>query len=503
MAKITINDQEFEVEEGKNLIDAAEENGIEIPHYCYHPGLSVAGQCRMCAVELEGARKIQIACNLKCKDGMKIKTNSPQIQEVVKANLEFHLINHPIDCPICDQAGECGLQDYYMKYGKYRSEMREEKVNKQKVVDLGDRIVLDKERCILCSRCVRFTQEISKTAALGIYNRGDRSVIGTVNDLPMTDNYQVNTVDICPVGALTLKDFRFEQRVWFLEETKTVCGGCSQGCNIFVHHKKGKQVYRLKPRHNPEINSYWMCDAGRDIYKNSNYDRRATAAALAGVELPLDEAVQIWTSDLKLLVATERMDEIGVWLAPHLTNEELESIYQCFQEGFQINKFFSFNVEQIAQQDGPVDGYLYRKDPYPNSAGFLKWMKKNKIRLALTENLLDQLKKGSISHLILFVPEGDHILPQVQDIYNVLPADIFVTLITAQQAAVESLPKALSIPTISHLEKNGHIENHKGIIQELSCPFKMFEESAPVEEILDKLTQEYRKPISMKSKAEV
>ena len=303
MAKVKINGKDFEVPTGKNLVDAAEDLGIEIPHYCYHPGLSIAGQCRMCYVEQPGNAKLQIACNMKCSDGMEVITDSPKVKDAVKWSLEFHLINHPIDCPICDQAGECGLQNYYMEVGKYSSEMREHKQNKQKVVDLGDKIVLDKERCILCGRCVRFTQEISKTSELGIYNRGDRSVIGTVNDAPMTDNYQVNTVDICPVGALTSKDFRFEQRVWFLKETDSVCNGCSAGCNLQTHHKSGKHIYRLKPRYNAEVNEYWMCDDGRPTYKTANYDQRLTAAKLGGVELPTNEAVTTWMNDLRTLIA--------------------------------------------------------------------------------------------------------------------------------------------------------------------------------------------------------
>ena len=160
MAKIKINGKEIEAEEGRNLVDVAKENGFEIPHYCYHPGLSIAGQCRMCVVEQEGNPKLQVACNMRCSEGLSVITNSPKVEQVVQANLEFHLINHPIDCPICDQAGECGLQDYYMKHGKYDSQMREHKVLKEKAVDLGDKIVLDKERCILCSRCVRFTNEV-------------------------------------------------------------------------------------------------------------------------------------------------------------------------------------------------------------------------------------------------------------------------------------------------------------------------------------------------------
>jgi len=502
MAKITINGKDFDVEAGKNMVDAAEDNGIEIPHYCYHPGLSIAGQCRMCVVEQEGNPKLQIACNMRCSDGLKIRTDTEKVQQAVKWNLEFHLINHPIDCPICDQAGECGLQDYYMKYGKYHSEMREEKVHKEKAVDLGDKIVLDKERCILCGRCVRFTQEVSKTAALGIYNRGDRSVIGTVNDAPMTDNYQVNTVDICPVGALTSKDFRFEQRVWFLDEVESICGGCSKGCNVFVHHKSGKHIYRLKPRYNPQINDYWMCDAGRDTYKNSNYDRRLTQARLGGVEMPTSEAIQIWAADLKTLVAMEQTDEIGIWLSPQLSNEELDSVFKLFAKEWGISKFFSENVQSLVDQDAAVDGLLLRKDPYPNSAGFLQAVKLHKVICKSTETLAEQLKKSKIKHLIVFSPEGGRARDEGSKIANALGSNAFSVLITPQLQSADDYPQALAIPSLSHLEKSGTLTNHAGQTQIMKGGFNMFKEALSIQDILGKLGEEYRKPLDSERKLE-
>jgi len=498
MAKVTINGTEHEFKDGMNLIDACESVGVDIPHYCYHPGLSIAGQCRMCYVEQEGNPKLQVACNMKCSDGLKITTNSDRVQNAVRSSLEFHLINHPIDCPICDQAGECGLQDYYMKYGKYESEMREQKVLKEKAVDLGDKIVLDKERCILCSRCVRFTEEVSKTAALRIYNRGDRSVIGTVNNEPMTDNYQINTVDICPVGALTSKDFRFEQRVWFLDESNSICGGCSKGCNIYVHHKKGKHIYRLKPRFNEEVNSYWMCDFGRTTYKFSNYDRRTTNSKLGGVEMPLQEAIQTWASDLRTLVATERSDEVAVWIHPQLTNEEILSIVDTFNGEFHIQQFFAENLEALAQTDDYVDQLLYRKDPYPNTAGLLQVLKNKKIKLQSLENLIEGLERSKFSHLIVFAPEKEHSLEMFYRIQAAVTPEVFSVVLTPFQDAVEVFTQALSIPTISHYEKNGSMINHQGKTQQLESKFRMFKDTASIQEVLSNLKIEYEKPASEK-----
>lgn len=493
MAKITLNGTEVEVEEGKNLVDAAEENGVSIPHYCYHPGLSVAGQCRMCYVEIDDNPKLAIACNTKCRDGMKVVTNSEKVESAVKWSLEFHLINHPIDCPICDQAGECGLQDYYMKHGKYESQMRETKVHKEKVVDLGDKIVLDKERCILCGRCVRFTQEVSKTNALGIFNRGDRSVIGTVNDEPMTDNYQVNTVDICPVGALTSKDFRFEQRVWFLDEAESICGGCSKGCNIKAHHKSGKHIYRLKPRYNEQVNGYWMCDEGRKTYKWSNYDKRITDARLGGVELAFDEAIQTWTADLKALLATERSDEIAVWLTPHMTNEELDSIFEQFK-AYGITHFFSDNVKSHVENDKAVDGLLYRSDPYPNSRGFLKAIEKQGIKVQGVQELSQRLAKNQSTHLIVFGAETEHGLADLDLLRSFLPADSFTVVISPTQETLVRFPNALSLPSLSHLEKTGTMVNEAGLEQKLNANFKMFKDSRSIQEIIKALDEAYRQP---------
>ena len=246
---ITINAQEFEAAPGQTVMDLARHNDIDIPHFCWHPGLSIAGVCRFCLVEVEGRPKLEIACNLPVAAGMRVRTDSAQVKEAHKWALEFHLINHPLDCPICDQAGECGLQDYYMQVGKYQAQMTQEKVLKPKKLDVGTDLVLDTERCILCSRCVRFEDEVTKTGALGIFDRGDRAIIGTYQDRRIEHNYTTNLVDICPVGAFTSKDFRFKKRVWFTQDVQTICPGCSTGCAIdLAFNADLKRYYRIKPR---------------------------------------------------------------------------------------------------------------------------------------------------------------------------------------------------------------------------------------------------------------
>src|SRR5258706_2434875 len=269
------------------MIQACALAKIDVPHYCYHPKLPVAGNCRMCLVEYgtpavgpdrkpilnpDGTPKIAkaprpaIACATPISPGMEIYTNTPGVKQMREAVLEFLLINHPLDCPICDQAGECKLQEYSVDFGKSESRFVEPKVHKPKRVDLGPRIVLDDERCILCTRCIRFTKDVVGDDALGIVSRGSYSTLTAFPGKAFDNNYTLNTVDICPVGALTSKDFRFKMRVWFLKESKSICTSCATGCNIVIGSREEK-IYRYEPRENDAVNACWMCDYGRLNYK--------------------------------------------------------------------------------------------------------------------------------------------------------------------------------------------------------------------------------------------
>src|ERR1017187_241500 len=269
------------------MIQACAVAKVDVPHYCYHPKLPVSGNCRMCLVEFgtpavgpdrkpilnaDGTARISksprpaIACATPISPGMEIYTNTPGVKLMRAGVLEFLLINHPLDCPICDQAGECKLQEYSVEYGQSASRFAESKVHKPKRVDLGPRIVLDDERCILCTRCIRFTRDIVGDDALGIVNRGSYNTLTAYPGKVFDNNYTLNTVDICPVGALTSKDFRFKMRVWFLKETKSLCTSCATGCNIVIGSREEK-IYRYTPRENDAVNGPWMCDYGRLNYK--------------------------------------------------------------------------------------------------------------------------------------------------------------------------------------------------------------------------------------------
>ena len=286
MPIISIDGVDYEVEEGRTILQALDDlgvlmNGVEIPHYCWHPKLSVDGSCRLCQVEVEGIPKLQIACDTPVKDGMVISTKSDRVKRAREGVMELLLVNHPLDCPICDQAGECKLQDYAYEYGVRHSRSKEPRRAAKKRVDFGPTITFDQERCILCRRCVRFCQEVPGTAELGTFGRGDQTKLDTFPGIDLDNDYSMNVADICPVGALTTKDFRFKIRTWFLDEIPGVCTGCANGCNIYLGVANNK-VYRYVPRRNDAVNQTWICDAGRMSYKEIEATDRLTGVSLRG-----------------------------------------------------------------------------------------------------------------------------------------------------------------------------------------------------------------------------
>ena len=276
MPTVTIDGRTIEVEAGTNLIEAGKKVGVQIPHYCYHPRLSVVGQCRMCLVKIEGMPKLQTACTTDVmKDGMVVEVDNPEVQEAQEGIMEFLLINHPLDCPICDQAGECGLQDYSFKHGQAFSRFQYEEKRTypgRERIPLGPSVVLNMNRCIQCTRCIRFTEEISQTGELGFFQRGARTEIGVFPGKVLDNDLSTCVVDVCPVGALTSSKFRFAERVWYLDKKPSICTGCDVGCNITLEHRGGS-VKRLKPRANEFVNDYWMCDYGRSTHESWNEPR--------------------------------------------------------------------------------------------------------------------------------------------------------------------------------------------------------------------------------------
>jgi NADH-quinone oxidoreductase subunit G len=334
MPKVTIDGRTLEVEKGTNLIDAGLRVGVHVPHYCYHPRLSVVGQCRMCLVELEGVPKLQAACVTRVeKDGMVVNTRSEKVQTAQNGMMEFFLVNHPLDCPICDQAGECGLQDYSFKHGqafsRYQYEDKRTYPGRERI-PLGPNILLNMNRCIQCTRCIRFTHEISGTGELAFVNRGGRVEIGTFPGKELDNELATNVVDICPVGALTSTRFRFAERVWYLDKEPSVCTGCDAGCNITVEHRRGK-IRRYKPRYNPEVNDYWMCDYGRQSWERYQQLPRLTAprvrrhaAHAPDTAAPAEMGnAATWNEALdRVADAVKAGGEVAILGSGHLTTEE-------------------------------------------------------------------------------------------------------------------------------------------------------------------------------------
>jgi len=313
LVTVNIDGKEISVPKGTNVIEAARLAGVDVPHYCYHPKLTVVGNCRMCLIEMglpavdpatkapvmdpaTGKQKInwiprpQIGCATNATAGLHVRTQTPQVKDCREGVMEFLLINHPLDCPICDQAGECKLQEQSTGYGRGYSRFIEQKNVKPKRTLLGPRVMLDDERCILCSRCVRFSTEIAKDDVLGFIDRGSYSTLTCYPGKKLENNYSLNTVDICPVGALTSTDFRFKMRVWFLKQTNSLDTESSVGANTVVWSREGV-IYRITPRRNDDVNDTWMADSGRVLYKSVASADRLTAVKINGTDSALDIAV--------------------------------------------------------------------------------------------------------------------------------------------------------------------------------------------------------------------
>lgn len=466
MPKCTINGVEIEVAQGKTIIEAMTENAQRIAHYCWHPGLSIAGVCRLCLVEIEGNPRVQIACNTVVTEGMKINNTSEKVKDAVKWGLDFHLINHPLDCPICDQAGECGLQDQYMEYGKYNPEMAEKKQKKHKVVDLGPTVVLDSERCILCSRCVRFTDEVSKTNELGIFNRGDHAEIGTHDGKKLDNKYSLNTVDICPVGALTSKDFRFKQRVWYLKDSSTVCNGCSTGCSVKVYYNK-EGVFRVKPKYNGDVNGHWMCDEGRDTYKFVNKDVRLLKGQKYGggkwhTEIHAGAAAK----EAFLTLKDAKADELAVVFTGQNSVEEYEALVSTFVNTYKTKNIFHWvnNKESFES----FDGLLIRGDKNPNTKGLLQVFEKNGINNSW-KNLEEGLKAGKIKNLVVFGPENLAVFPEMKSMIQLFTtAKNLIYFSSANLTDLRGYSGANQItliPMKTYIEKSGTFINFQGKAQ--------------------------------------
>jgi len=500
MPNITIDGKQIEVPVGTTVIQAAVKLGIAIPRYCYHPALPVAGNCRICMVEIENNPKLQISCNTPAAEGMVVKTNSAKVLDVRKAVLEFLLVNHPVDCPVCDQAGECKLQDYYMEHGQYDSRLSDVKVKKEKkAFSIGPTVMLDQERCILCTRCVRFTDNITKTHEFGVFNRGDHSQLDVYPGKQLDNNYSGNVVDICPVGALTDKDFRFKCRVWYLSQTRSICPGCSMGCNITVewdkmrpHQFKTARVMRLKPRYNPQVNDYWICDRGRYNYHFID-DNRIQHPQLKNDVISWDKAVDTIVTVLKPLKSSNSTNRIGVLVCAQLTNEDLFVIRKFFKEtlgGAQI-------CFKVPERPGDSDNFLMKADKNPNTAGALKIFEVS----ADAQQLVQKATQGEIDLLYVF----GHDLVKLFSKETVSQIARKVKLLVYQGSNVnETCGYAhLNLPSSVYAEKEGTFTNCQEKVQRIWPAFSPAGEAKADWEIISVFSEKLGAPMAYKHSEDI
>ena len=373
-----IDGEPVEYEPGEIVLSAVLRSGKIIPHYCYHPGMSVVATCRMCLVDVidmgngRPAPKLQTACSLDAMEGMKIETLNQKVEEGQKLVNEFLLVNHPLDCPICDQSGECILQDYSFKYGSGKSEMDYSKrVNGWR--DIGTFVSLERNRCIQCSRCDRYTREITGTNEFGMFNRGHELTVDTYADRPMTNKFQGNMADICPVGAITEKEFRFKRRVWKLKKNYSICTGCSSGCNVTIEHDRN-EVFRLKPHENQNVNKWWLCDEGRLTYRMMNERKTRITRPLGRVEGNLEgvsweEAYGAIVKRVKELKPFPH--EVLALTDTHASNEELFLLQKLLKEGFSSDNIFCPLPKWGQSESDFFINTLITTDKTPNRAGAL------------------------------------------------------------------------------------------------------------------------------------
>lgn len=467
MPKLTIDGHEIEVEDGLNLIQAASRIGIEIPHFCYHPALSVVAQCRQCLVEVEGVPKVMPACNTFVRDGLIVKTDSERAVKARKATVEFTLINHPLDCPICDKGGECPLQLTTVEHGPgySRIEGPEQKKVRQKYY-LSDKILYDPNRCIMCTRCVRFTDEITQTGELGFNGRGFRKKIVVFPGKELNNVLSGNVTDLCPVGALLNKNNLHEERVWYWKFTDSVCSLCSNGCNITVgvDPRKGK-VSRVRPRTNMDVNEHWICDIGRydfkDIQEKETRLKDPIVREGEGFKLSdWEQSLDIVAEQIKNAISFSP-DTVGIIASPTQTNEELFLLKKIGQ--VTGTSSIAGNIGLINQ---PKKFGLLSTDPYPNSSGVKDMGYQYGSGSVLS--IIDSILEGWIK--VLYVAGLDLFEVVTEDDADKLRRALskLKLLVVQDYKLTETVRMAhVILPGVSAYEKNGTFTNDRGRVQRI------------------------------------
>jgi NADH-quinone oxidoreductase subunit G len=506
MLNVQIDGVWHQFPKGTRVIEACEQAGSYVPRYCYHKKLSSPGNCRMCLIEMGFPRlgpdhkpeldadgkplinwlpRPQISCAQDVAEGIGVRTNSPLVKECQRGVMEFLLINHPLDCPICDQAGECRLQEFSVDFGTSQSRFLEHKVKKPKNVVLGPRVTLDDERCILCSRCIRFCQEIAKDDVLGFVDRGSYTVLTAHPGKRLENNYSLNTVDICPVGALTSSDFRFKMRVWFLKETKSICTSCATGCNTIIGTREDV-IYRQTPRENDAVNSCWMCDYGRLNFDYTQSDRRLLEPRIVSQKKLVATDWPIAISQAALQLKQLSGLEIAIIASGRMTNEELWM-------ALQLARALGVELIDLVPRTGLGDDILLSEDRNPNTNGarLLGVTSKPGAKLPV---ISDAVKSGRVKALITL---GENPMRFGISAEQLQKLSAFIAMDILSNAATEHATVVL--PSLAFAEKRGSMINGDGRLQRLNRAVRAPSQARDDWEILRDLIQACSGPNSIYS----
>jgi NADH-quinone oxidoreductase subunit G len=511
MPTFKLDDREIEFQPGDTIIQAAHRAGVDIPHYCWHPGLSVAANCRMCLVELGPppgrgpllldvlrydaktgeyvkAKKPKLvpACQQPLSEGMEVKSQtSEHVTEARAAVQELLLLNHPVDCPICDQSGECRLQDYWLSHGAQKKRMRDEPVHKPKAVSFGPTIVYDAERCIVCTRCVRFCEEVVGDAVLDKRERGNLSEIVLAPGRQLDHAYTLMTEYVCPVGALTAKDFRFKARVWFLRSARSVCVGCATGCNSFTDFDPRNQtVYRYRPRDNERVNKFWMCDEGMLDYRRIHSDR-ILRGRVRGQETTRDAALDAAAESLKGL---DPKSSAVVFSAQHSNEDNFALLQLARQLG--IERYFI-----SGRPEGEGDAILRSEDKNPNRTGVIGLCGLKPP--AAFKDLAASAEQGGLSTVLALGSEAD----QAELTPALAKVKTLISVATHEGPFADAAKVVL--PASSWAECDGTFVNRDGIAQVSDRVIRPQGESEPAWKLLNALALRLGKDLGFKKVADV
>lgn len=470
MVNVLVDGRHTVVKQGVNLIEAARTVDVEIPYYCYHPRLSIAGQCRMCMVETSAQPgRLVPGCHVRVSEGLHIITTTPAVKDAQRASQEFHLLNHPVDCAICDQAGECKLQDYYVAYDAKAARVQTTKLNKPKRKVFGPLVVYDGERCILCTRCVRFMNEVAEEPQLAMVGRGDHSEIDTIAGQPLDSKYSGNTVDVCPVGALLNRDFRFTSRVWYMDNVRSVCSGCSNGCNVAVE-ARADQVYRFVPKENEEVNQVWLCDDGRLSYHRTTDDRveyPRVGRAHEGEPALIDAAVKAAADALAPVVGKK---DLAVAVSAQCSTEEIFAAAVFAKDVLKVDRIYA-----TGRAAGEGDDFLIREDKNPNANGLKLAAKAAGLAVEGFDALLSKVQGGTVAHVVSFGVEIPGDATVVGRAFEQLRT--FVALAVNESPVADSA--TVLLPLSTHLEFDGSFVNYYGRLQRFAGAIAPKSESLP------------------------